>query len=66
MSVPRFRRKPSDLDYVQNSFEIQVEIMTLCSKLSARWARIYQQPIDRLACLQSDFVNEEQLLKIFL
>ena len=49
MSVPRFKRKPGDLDYVENSFEIQVEIMNLCSKLSARWARIYQQPIDRLA-----------------
>ena len=24
MSVLRFRRKPSDLDYVQNSFEIQM------------------------------------------
>ena len=30
MSVPRFKRKPSDLDYVENSFEIQVEIMNLC------------------------------------
>lgn len=63
MSVPRFRRKPSDLDYVQNSFEIQAEIMNLCSKLSARWARIYQQPIDRLACLQSDFVNMASSIK---
>lgn len=57
MSVPRFKRKPSVLDYVDNAFELQVEIMNLCSKLSARWARIYQQPIDRLACLQADFVN---------
>lgn len=57
MSVPRFRRKPSGLDYVDNAFELQVEIMNLCSKLSARWARIYQQPIDRLACLQADFAN---------
>lgn len=57
MSVPRFKRKPSGLDYVDNAFELQVEIMNLCSKLSARWARIYQQPIDRLACLQADFVN---------
>ena len=31
--------------------------MNLCSKLSARWARIYQQPIDRLACIQADLVN---------
>lgn len=57
MSVPRFRRKPSGLDYVDNAFELQVEIMNLCSKLSARWARIYLQPIDRLACLRADFAN---------
>ena len=31
--------------------------MNLCSKLSARWARIYQQPIDKLAFLQADFIN---------
>ena len=57
MSVPRFKRKPSGLDYVDNAFELQVEVMNLCSKLSARWARIYQQPIDKLACLQADFAN---------
>ncbi len=57
MLVPRFKRKPSGLDYVDNAFNLQVEIMNLCSELSARWARIYQQPIDRLACLQADLVN---------
>lgn len=57
MSVPRFKRKPSGLDYVDNAFELQVEVMNLCSKLSARWARIYQQLIDKLACLQADFAN---------
>ena len=31
--------------------------MNLASKLSARWARIYEQPIDKLACLQADLVN---------
>ena len=31
--------------------------MNLASKLSARWARIYQQPVDKFACLQADFVN---------
>ena len=31
--------------------------MNLASKLSARWARIYGQPIDRYACLQADLVN---------
>ena len=57
MSVPRFKRKPSGLDYVDNAYELQMEVMNLCSKLSARWARIYQQPIDKLACLQADFAN---------
>ena len=57
MSVVKFKRKPSELDYVENSWEIEVRVMNLCSKLSARWARIYQQPIDRLSCLQFDFVN---------
>ena len=45
MSVPKFKRKPSGLDYVDNAYNLQVEIMNLCSKLSARWARIYQQPV---------------------
>ena len=57
MSVPRFKRRPSGLDYVDNAFELQKDIMNLASKLSARWARIYTQPIDRLACLQADLVN---------
>ncbi len=57
MSVPRFKRKPSGLEYIDNAYSLQQEIMNLCSKLSARWARIYQQPIDKLAFLQADFVN---------
>ena len=57
MSVPRFKRQPSEYDYVNNAYELNVEIMNLVSKLSARWARIYQQPIDRLANLQADLVN---------
>ena len=40
MSVPKFKRKPSGLDYVDNAYNLQVEIMNLCSKLSARGARI--------------------------
>lgn len=57
MSVPKVKRRPSGLDYVDNAFNIQKDIMNLASKLSARWARIYQQPIDRLACLQADLIN---------
>ena len=57
MSVPKFKRLPSGLDYVDNAYELQKEVMILASKLSARWARIYQQPIDEYACKQADFVN---------
>ena len=57
MSVSRFKRQPSEFDYVNNAFELNAEIMNLVFKLSARWARIYQQPIDRLANLQADLVN---------
>ena len=31
MSVPKFKRKPSGLDYVDNAYNLQVEIMNLCS-----------------------------------
>ena len=57
MSVPKFKRLPNGLDYVDNAYELQKEVMILALKLSARWARIYQQPIDNLACKQADFVN---------
>ena len=57
MSAPKWKRRPSGLDYVDNAFEIQKEVVNLASKLSARWSRIYQQPIDRYACLQADLVN---------
>jgi len=57
MSVPKFKRRETGLEYIDNAFVLQGEIMELCSKLSARWARIYQQPIDKLACLQADLVN---------
>ena len=49
MSVPRFKRQPSEFDYVNNAFELNAKIMNLVSKLSARWARIYQQP-NRQTC----------------
>ena len=30
MSVPKFKRKPGGLDYVDNAYNLQVEIMNLC------------------------------------
>ena len=56
-SIPKLKRKTSGLDYVDNTFELQKDIMNLASKLSARWTRIYQQPIYKLACMQADLVN---------
>ena len=64
MSVPKFKRLPSGLDYVDNAYELQKEVMILASKLSARWARIYQQPIDEYACKQADFVNMAHSINI--
>ena len=32
MSVPKFKRKPSGLEYVDNAFELQKDIMNLASK----------------------------------
>lgn len=29
MSIPKFKRKPSGLDYVDNAFELQKDIMNL-------------------------------------
>ena len=55
MRVPKFKRKPSGLEYVDNAFELQKEIMTLASKLSARWARILGQPVDKLIFMRSRF-----------
>ena len=51
ISIPKFKRKPSGLDYVDNAFEIQKDIMNLTSKLSAK-AIEYTQPIDRLVFKQ--------------
>ena len=33
MSIPKFKRKPNGLEYVDNSYVIQVETLRLVSKL---------------------------------
>ena len=48
MSIPKWKRRPSGLEYVDNAFELQREIMNLASKLSARWSRIYQQSLGKI------------------
>ena len=33
MSIPKFKRKPSGLDYLNNNFGLQKDIINLVSKL---------------------------------
>ena len=40
MSIPKWKRRESELDYGDNAYNPQGDIMNLASKLSARWARI--------------------------
>ena len=39
MSVPKFKRKPSGLDYVDNAYNLQVQIMNLCGSYSLEWIK---------------------------
>lgn len=64
MTVPKFKRRESELEYVKNAYEINVEVMNLVSKLSARWSRIYAEPINKLANMQADLVNMASSIKI--
>jgi len=57
MSVPRFKRKPTGMDYVENAYFIQVETLHLASKLNSKWITIYQKPIQEYACKQADLIN---------
>lgn len=57
MSIPRFKRKPTGMEYVENAYFIQVETLHLASKLNHKWSTIYQKPIEKYACMQADLVN---------
>ena len=51
MSVPRFKRRESGMEYVDNAFNLQKDIMNLASKFSARWAKyISNQLINMHVC----------------
>ena len=41
MSIPKFKRKPNGLEYVDNAYVIQVETLRLVSKLNKKWTNIY-------------------------
>lgn len=41
MSIPKFKRKLSGLEYVENAYFIQTEVLRLASKLNKKWTYIY-------------------------
>ena len=49
--------KETGYDYVDNSYKIKKEVINLVSKLSSRWSYLLQQPIDKLASTQFDFIR---------
>ena len=57
MSIPKFKRKPNGLEYVDNAYVIQVETLRLVSKLNKRWTNIYIVPIEKYVCKQAELVS---------
>ena len=39
MSIPKWKRRESEQDYVDNAYNLQGDIMNLALKFSARWTR---------------------------
>ena len=62
MSIPKFKRKPNGLEYVDNAYVIQVETLRLVSKLNKKklnkkWTNIYIIPIEKYVCKQAEPVS---------
>ena len=57
MSIPKFKRKPSGLEYVENAYFIQTEVLRLASKLDKKWTYIYIIPIEKYVCRQAELVS---------
>ena len=62
MSIPKFKRKPNGLEYVDNAYVIQVETLRLVSKLNKKklnkkWTNIYIVPIEKYVCKQAELVS---------
>lgn len=58
MSIPKFKRKPNGLEYVDNAYVIQVETLRLVSKLNKKWTNIYIIPIEKYVCKQAELVSK--------
>lgn len=54
MSVLKEKRALSPMEYVTNGYKIENEAIDFTKKLTTKNARIYQDPVKRLAMLQSD------------
>ena len=57
MSIPKFKRKPNGLEYMDNAYVIQVETLRLVSKLNKKWTNIYIIPIEKYVCKQAELVS---------
>ena len=56
-NIPKFKRKPNGLEYVDNAYVIQVETLRLVSKLNKKWTNIYIVPIEKYVCKQAELVS---------
>lgn len=56
MSLPKFKRKPNGLEYVDNAYVIQIETLRIVSKLNKKWTNIYIIPIEKYVCKQAELV----------
>lgn len=54
MSVLKNKRNESPMEYVTNGYAIEKYSIDFTKRLSTKNARIYQEPITRLAMIQSD------------
>lgn len=57
MAIPKFKRRPNGLEYVENAYFIQTEVLRLVSKLNKKWTNIYIIPIQKYVCKQAELVS---------
>ncbi len=50
MSIPKFKRKPNGLEYVNNAYVIQVETLRLFFKINKKLTNIYIILFEKYVC----------------
>ena len=56
MAIPKFKRKDTGMDYIDNAIVIQKDVLDLASKLPVKWAGVYQESLAKYALRQADLV----------